>query len=271
MSQNYSSYIQIYRDLILDPSFVGLPPSYRCVLFSLLANACFTPWQQDDHGKLIDLLPGQFMCTIRHLADISNVGKNDAERALKKFVEMKIVRLEVRHKKTIVTILWGLKLNNCETTKETRKRQDRDTKEEGIPSSGEEGIKEKMNKEKKDSETTTTHNKEKSGGGGLETVVLFNLRGERITATDSEIYRHFLKFEYPTEIISKGIKEIQLYKTPVSNILKCLEAICLRLFKESQAPIEKHSKKQKPILQDIPKTETKGSKIDLNKLKEKFK
>lgn len=138
MFQNDSSYIQIYRDLLLNPSFVGLPPSYRCVLFSLLANACFAPWQQDDHGVLIDLLPGQFMCTIRYLADLANVGKNDAERALKKFVEMKIVRLEVRHKKTIVTILYGIKFKSDETTKETRKRQDRDTKEETLVSSNEE-------------------------------------------------------------------------------------------------------------------------------------
>ena len=86
----------------------------------------------DDHGKLIDLLPGQFMCTIRQLADISNVGKNDAERALKKFVDFKIVRQEVRHTKTIITVLWGMKIQSGETTSGTRKRQDRDTKEEDI-------------------------------------------------------------------------------------------------------------------------------------------
>lgn len=277
MFQNDSNYIQIYRDLILDPSFVGLPPSYRCVLFSLLANACYTPWQQDDHGKLIDLLPGQFMCTIRHLADISNVGKNDAERALKKFVEMKIVRLEVRHKKTIVTIVYGIRLKNGETTKETRKRQDRDTKEEDLSSSGKEDKKMKNEKEEippqtKKEEITTTTNTEKNGGGGFsETVILMNLKGEEVKATESEIYRHFLKFEYPTEIISQGIREIKLYKTPVSNILKLLETICLRLFKASQEPVIKPTKKQKPVLEDIPKTESKGSKIDLQKLKEKFK
>jgi hypothetical protein len=154
MSQVESSYIQIYRDLLLNPSFVGLPPSYRCVLFSLLANACFAPWQQDDHGVLIDLLPGQFMCTIRYLADLANVGKNDAERALKKFVEMKIVRLEVRHKKTIVTILYGIKFKSDETTKETGKRQDRDTKEEALASSSEEP-KPSPNQEIKKTTTTT--------------------------------------------------------------------------------------------------------------------
>lgn len=160
-----SSFIQVYRDLLSDPSFVNLPPSYRCVFITLIVQACFEKCTQDDHGVKIDLLPGQFMCTIRHLADISNVGKNDAERALKKFVELKKVRLEVRHKKTIVTILWGLKLNSCETRKETRSRQDRDTKEEGLPSSFEKEGKQEVEKKEepiKKKTTTTTTNKAKS-------------------------------------------------------------------------------------------------------------
>jgi DNA-binding transcriptional regulator YhcF (GntR family) len=128
MSNN--SFVQIFRDLLRDPSVTSLPPSYRCVLFTLLDYACYSPCKQDDHGVLIDLLPGQFMCTIRGLADLANVGKNDAERALAKFVDLKIVRQEVRRKKTIVTILWGLKQQKTETTTETRKRQERDTKEE---------------------------------------------------------------------------------------------------------------------------------------------
>ncbi len=128
MSNN--SFVQIFRDLLRDPSVTSLPPSYRCVLFTLLDYACYSPCKQDDHGLLIDLLPGQFMCTIRGLADLANVGKNDAERSLAKFVDLKIVRQEVRHKKTIVTILWGLKIEKSETQSETKKRQERDTKEE---------------------------------------------------------------------------------------------------------------------------------------------
>ena len=125
-------FIQIYKDVFTDPSIVSLPPSYRIVLHTIFASVCFAPCKMDDHGKLIDLLPGQFMCTIRQLADISNVGKNDAERALKKFVDFKIVRQEVRHTKTIITVLWGMKIQSGETTSGTRKRQDRDIKEEDI-------------------------------------------------------------------------------------------------------------------------------------------
>jgi len=263
MSNYDSSFIQIYRDLLTDPSFIGLPPSYRCVLFSLLANACFMPCQQDDHGVLIDLLPGQFMCTIRHLAEISNVGRKDAEHAISKFIALKIVGQEVGHRKSIFTILWGIKLNNGGTRSGTRKGQERDIKEEGK--------KERMLKEEKDMVTTTKEKEKMVGGGFSEDVVLFNLKGEKVQANSSDIYRHFLKFEYPTEIISQAIREIKLYKTPVSNILKCLESICLRLFKISQEPVVKPIKKQKPIMEDIPKTEAKGVKFDIKKLKEKFK
>lgn len=127
-----ASFVQIYTEVFTDPLINGLPPSYKCVLYTILAHACFAPCKMNDHGQLIHLEAGQFMCTVRHLAELANVGKNDAERALKKFVEFKIVRQEVRHKKTVITVLWGIKTQNEETTKETRKRQTRDTKEEDI-------------------------------------------------------------------------------------------------------------------------------------------
>ncbi len=156
-----SSFVQIFRDLLRDPSVTSLPPSYRCVLFTLLDYACFSICKQDDHGVLIDLLPGQFMCTIRGLADLANVGKNDAERALSKFVDLKIVRQEVRHKKTIVTILWGLKQQNAETTSETRKRQERDTKEEEPLGSSKKTTKDYVNK-------TSSSSPPKNQGEGVE-------------------------------------------------------------------------------------------------------
>lgn len=135
MIQIESSYIQIYRDLFLQPCVISLPPSYRCVLTALVFKACYAPCQQDDHGVLIDLLPGQFMCTIRHLAEIANVGRKDVEHALEKFIKLKIVGQEVGHRKSIFTILWGIKLNKTGTRKGTKVGQERDTKEEAKASS----------------------------------------------------------------------------------------------------------------------------------------
>ncbi len=264
MFQIESSYIQIYRDLFIQPCVVSLPPSYRCVLTALVFNACYAPCQQDDHGVLIDLFPGQFMCTIRHLAEISNVGRKDAEHALEKFIKLKIVGQEVGHRKSIFTILWGIKFNKSGTRKGTKMGQDRDIKEEPIPNLG-------IGSQEKKEMKTTTNEKEKTGGGFSESVILVNAKGEQISKTGSEIYKHFLKFEYTSEIISQAIQEIKLYKTPVNNILKCLEAICLRLFNISKLPPQGKEKKQRPIMEDIPKTEAKGSKFDMNKLKEKFK
>jgi hypothetical protein len=165
MSNN--SFVQIFRDLLRDPSITSLPPSYRCVLFTLLDYACYSPCKQDDHGILIDLLPCQFMCTIRGLSDLANVGKNDAERALSKFVDLKIVRREVRHKKTIVTILWGLKQTYTETTSETRKRQERDTKEEE-PLGSSTKIKQKPPKDYANKTSSSSSKPPKKTGEGAE-------------------------------------------------------------------------------------------------------
>lgn len=67
------------------------------------------------------------------------------------------------------------------------------------------------------------------GAGGSEDVFLINSKGQPISMSGSDIYRHFLKFNYPTSVIQQGIQEIKLIKTPVNNIIKLLEAICLRL------------------------------------------
>ncbi len=127
---NNSDFIQIYRDLLSHPSVVSSPPSYRCVLYTLLQYVCFAPCQQDDHGVLIDLKPGQFMCSIRHLAELANVGRKDVEHALDKFARFQIVGQEVRHRKSIFTILWGIKFDEGGTTSGTKVGQVRDIKED---------------------------------------------------------------------------------------------------------------------------------------------
>lgn len=156
MSETESSYIQIYRDLFLQPCVISLSPSYRCVLTALVFNACYAPCQQDDHGVPIDLLPAQFMCTFRHLAELSNVGRKDVENAIAKFLQLKILGQEVRHRKSIFTILWGIKINKGGTSIGTRLGQDWDTKEEALASSTEEP---KSSPNQKIKKTTTTTRK----------------------------------------------------------------------------------------------------------------
>lgn len=102
MSQGF---IQIPRSLLDHPAYIGAPPAYRCVLICILQHACFLPCQQFDHGKIIDLLPGQFMCTERRLAELAGVTKNDVHRSLKHFLKFKIVNQEVNQRKNILSII----------------------------------------------------------------------------------------------------------------------------------------------------------------------
>lgn len=123
-----SGYVRIFHDLIRSDLVLSAPVAYRWVLITIIDRVVFEKCSMDDHGKKIHLKPGQYLTTIRELADLAKVEKNDVERALKYFSE--IVRQEVRHRKTVLTILWGMKLDNSETRNETKKRQERDTKEE---------------------------------------------------------------------------------------------------------------------------------------------
>jgi|KBSMisStandDraft_5_1062788.scaffolds.fasta_scaffold157680_4 DNA-binding transcriptional MocR family regulator len=125
-----SGFVQILHDLLRHESVISAPPAYRWVLITILDRATYLPCKFDDHGFVIDLLPGQFMCTERKLAEYANVSRNDVQRAIARFVEVEILSQEVRHTKSIFTILWGVKLKTGEPTSEPTVSQDRAIKEE---------------------------------------------------------------------------------------------------------------------------------------------
>lgn len=124
-----SGYVQILHELLRHSSFISAPPAYRCVLLTIIDHACYAPCQQDDHGVLINLLPGQFLCSIRKLAELANVGRKDAEHAIDRFFKIGILGQEVRHTKTVFTILWGIKKQDSGTEFGTTLGQVRDIKE----------------------------------------------------------------------------------------------------------------------------------------------
>jgi len=128
MSEN--SFIQIYKELLLHPSFISAPHAYAKVLITIITHACYSACKMDDHGVCIDLLPGEFLCTIRRLVELSGATKKEVENALARFSKAAILGQEKRHTKTIHKILWGVKYKTMETTLETRWRQDGDIKQE---------------------------------------------------------------------------------------------------------------------------------------------
>lgn len=121
-----NKFIQIYLDLLTHPDFISASAKFRMVLITIMSRVVFKAQTMNDHGVNIALQPGQLMCTYRQLAEWANVSKNDVERAIIKFSSVQILRQEVRHKKAILTVLWGMNIGLHETRSETKLRQERD-------------------------------------------------------------------------------------------------------------------------------------------------
>jgi actin-related protein len=125
-----SGFFQLLHDFMRSDELMSAPLQYRWVILVLMDRVAHSPCIQNDHGTLIDLLPGQVILTTRLLAKWAGVSDSCAYRTIKYFEKLKIVKQEVKHTKTIVTVLQGIKLTTSETGNETKVKQDRNTKEE---------------------------------------------------------------------------------------------------------------------------------------------
>lgn len=137
-----SGWYVICRDIIRHPSVLSAPPAYRCVLITIIDRAAYQIEKKDDHGNEVILQVGQLLCTYRQLAEWANVSKNDVERAVSRFLRVGILRQEVRHTKSIITLLFPITYKQiksiCETESGTKVRQERDRKKQKQTSSNEE-------------------------------------------------------------------------------------------------------------------------------------
>lgn len=123
----HNGFIQISRDLFDHPCFEDAPANYWKVIMIMMKLACFKDRIFDDHGKKMILKPGEFCCTIRHLAELCDIPKTSLERVLSVFLKNKICGQEVRHTKTVFSISSEYLLQNNGTIFGTRSGQDRDT------------------------------------------------------------------------------------------------------------------------------------------------
>jgi len=74
--------------------------------------------------------------------------------------------------------------------------------------------------------------------------------GQMKKITQSEIYQHFLKHAFSTEMVTEAIERFKSLTIPINNPLKYLESICLTIDKEKA---DKPAKRQKtPIKQERP-------------------
>jgi len=138
MSENFG-FFKFPRELLTNSIFKSFSYEYRHIFLVIMANVAFKKTVQNDHGVLIELMPGQFLTTFRELEQLCNekeIDKSKIERALKKFFHVGFSRQETRHTKTIITItepsICRLIETENETRNETKTRQDRDIKEECI-------------------------------------------------------------------------------------------------------------------------------------------
>lgn len=101
-----NGYFSIPRSLTTDPLWQELPLSYQHVFLVIVELACFKPRKFDDHGKIIDLLPGQLCMSERDLLKKCNkeISYNDVHRAIVKFKKYDFVKQEVKHRKNVLTI-----------------------------------------------------------------------------------------------------------------------------------------------------------------------
>jgi hypothetical protein len=129
-----TGFIQIPRSLLSHPTVRTCSDSYFRILFTIIENLAFAPCQQDDHGKLIDLQPGQFMCTDRELEKLTGSSDSTCRRAIARFESVGIMKQEVKHTKKIITFTHldtcNLIKNGGEAAREAKAKQKRSTKEE---------------------------------------------------------------------------------------------------------------------------------------------
>lgn len=137
------SFIKIPRSLFNDPRWKGMREKYKKVFFTLLFHASFTKKTYAIGPNLITINPGQFCTSIRNLMELCNdevkyqedkVDKNIVERSVSLFTKFGLVRHEVIHGKSVITItqreLYDHFQNQCDTASETKVRLNRDTNEE---------------------------------------------------------------------------------------------------------------------------------------------
>lgn len=131
-------YVRLPRSLLKDDLWLDFTLIEQGVFLKILELSWFLDedFCMDDHGVLIYIKKGQCCYTIRKLTEIlgKNYTKKRVEAAIVKLKKCRFLGQEVRHTKSIFTILhtdtYNMIGSQQETGKETTSGQDRDIKEE---------------------------------------------------------------------------------------------------------------------------------------------
>ena len=163
---SHNGFLRRQRELFFDPLWNGLTSKERHVFETIVHHAAWKKYKLDDHGILIDILPSQLLTTQRQLTKLCNENKSkDMDDFDKCFIERTLVKLklydflrqEVRHKKSLLTILKWYIFENDEAGSEANLRQTQGKLE---------AEKKKVNKIKKDNKPPPPTPQSFENGGG---------------------------------------------------------------------------------------------------------
>lgn len=200
-------YVQLQKALLKDQAFVSLPPSYRCVMWTILAYCCYKECSMDDHGQTVYLKAGEFLCTYRYLAELSNVGKKDAENGVNRLIELGFLGQRVGHRKSIFRVLWGVNFYEGGTRSGPSWRQDGDTN----------------NNNNKETPVVSVRKQQQEADACVVFPILETIK-------DSSIHRKHreeISFKYSEDVVINAVASItEEGFVPEHSLLKSLRAAC---------------------------------------------
>lgn len=91
-----------------------------------------------------------------------------------------------------------------------------------------------------------------------ETIKYKTPGGKEKSIEAAEIYAHFLKSNFKTEVIAEAIQIVKLKQEPIGNILKLLESVCFSLVEKHTPSIKSPKQREKLSWEDMPKSTAKG-------------
>ncbi len=130
MSNNVG-YFKFPRELLLCPNWKSFSLEYRHIFITLMANVAYFPTNQNDHGKMIEVKPGQILITYRELVrlcDEENIDLAKIQRALKRFKDVGFSIQETIHVKTLITVTESNFCKYLKDTNDTRNDTQNDTR-----------------------------------------------------------------------------------------------------------------------------------------------
>ena len=132
-------FIRIPRSVLTNPAYKSFSPQQKIVVQKLFELAAYHKQQIYIGEEIVEIEPYQLFYSIRYLVDACNDGvrlsehhviKNDVERILKVLGSQTIIRQEVRHGRTLITLLCLMDCDKenslTQTGTQTKHRQNTD-------------------------------------------------------------------------------------------------------------------------------------------------